>query len=151
MENTDSCLFEKFHIYDWTKAKIVLFMALPHSYCGRPSCFNFQMHVSGHKEITWNFAVTDNHGSTIENTVFIDVDKLLLNHRHKDFYCDSAHENYSHPSGIMKKTVEEEHYFSMIWSASIEPCLTMLVDLPDQNKGKYFIVYEIILEAFLKI
>jgi len=51
----------------------------------------------------------------------------------------------------MKKTVEEEHYFSMIWSASIEPCLTMLVDLPDQNKGKYFIVYEIILEAFLKI
>jgi len=44
-----------------------------------------------------NFAVTDNHGSTIENTVFIDVDKLLLNHRHKDFYCDSAHQNYSHP------------------------------------------------------
>jgi len=49
-----------------------------------------------------------------------------------------------------EKTVEGEHYFSIVWSASIEPCLTMLVDLQDQNKGKYFIVYEIILEAFLK-
>ena len=44
-----------------------------------------------------NFAATDNHGSTIENTVFIDVDKHLLNHRHQDLYCDSAHQNYSHP------------------------------------------------------
>ena len=82
MEITDSCWFHEFHILlDLTKAKIILYMALPHKYCGRPSCLIFQMHFSGKKEITSNFAVTESHGSTTESTVSIYVDKLL--HKHK--------------------------------------------------------------------
>jgi len=44
------------------------------------------MHFSGKKEITSDFAVTESHGSTIENTVSIYVDKLLLNHKTSGFY-----------------------------------------------------------------
>jgi len=55
----------------------------------------FQMHFSGEKEIiTRNFVVTESHGSTIENTVSIYVDKLLLNNKTSGLYCDSADKQY---------------------------------------------------------
>jgi len=53
------------------------------------------MHFPGEKEIiTRNFVVTESHGSTIENTVSIYVDKLLLNNKTSGLYCDSADKQY---------------------------------------------------------
>jgi len=76
------------------------------------------MHFSGKKEITSNFAVTESHGSTIENTVSIYVDKLLLNHKTSGFYIVIQHIKIigSHPfSGILVYIDIQENTFQVAW------------------------------------
>jgi len=55
------------------------------------------MHFSGEMDIiTSSFAVTESHASTIEKTVSIFVDNLLLSNKTSKFYIviDSADKNY---------------------------------------------------------
>jgi len=77
------------------------------------------MHFSGKKEITSNFAVTESHGSTKENTVSIYVDKLLLNHKTSGFYIVIQHIKIigsSHPfSGILLYIHIQENNFQVTW------------------------------------